>query len=218
MSTLTTRLGLLKPAGSDPFLRTDFNTTWDTLDNHPGVFVCTSGSRPSWGVDQDGLLIFETDTSRLMQWDGDSWEYVRQHGNGYESFASFNDAMAPNSTINNKALGDITTTTPGSLMWVVVSNLVCIQGDVQSATMRFQIGGVDVHAGSGSLTRWAIPNANITGSPDSWANDNVLTGMTTIAAGTHSLRCQFTIGDGNQDITLREIRFIGWMVQGTGNH
>lgn len=217
MSTLTTRLGLLKPAGSDPFQRTDFITTWDTLDDSPGTFVCTSGSRPSWGIDQDGRLIFEQDTSRIVQWDGTDWLQVRQAANGYQFHVAYDDNL-PASSSGFKAIGSVATTTPGSLMWLLTANVTCPEGDVQNITTGFQIDGVDVHDGAGGFNRWAIPNANITGTPDEWTNDVSVSGMTTIASGTHVVRMSYEVGNGSQHLVLRNLRLLAWMVQGTGSH
>ncbi len=67
---LTTRLGLKKPDGSDDFRRVDINDNWDALEASPGVFICTSETRPAWGDDEVDRLIFETDTLRIRSWSG----------------------------------------------------------------------------------------------------------------------------------------------------
>jgi hypothetical protein len=56
--------------GSDPFLLSDFLTNWGILDSSPGVFICTSSTHPSWGTDQAGRLVFETDTLDFLGWNG----------------------------------------------------------------------------------------------------------------------------------------------------
>lgn len=73
MSSLTTRLALKRPDGTDPFLRTDFVNNWNKLDQYPGIFICTSGTRPTWGDGQIGMAIYETDTKREYKWDGAAW-------------------------------------------------------------------------------------------------------------------------------------------------
>lgn len=73
MSLLTTRLGIKKPQDPDPFLTTDFQTNYDLIDSYPGVFVCTSGTKPSWGSAQAGQLIFCTDTKAVLAWTGTAW-------------------------------------------------------------------------------------------------------------------------------------------------
>jgi microcystin-dependent protein len=76
VSSLTTRLALKRNDGTDPFLRADFTQNWNKLDQYPGTFVCTSGTRPSWGDAQIGLNIWETDTKLEYRWDGADWVLV----------------------------------------------------------------------------------------------------------------------------------------------
>jgi hypothetical protein len=71
----TARIGLEKHTTSDVFQVGDYADNWELLDDYPGVFICTSGTRPStWGGGQAGMLIFETDTDLLWQWDGAAWQ------------------------------------------------------------------------------------------------------------------------------------------------
>lgn len=70
MATTTDKLGLKKPAGTDPFLLTDFNSNTDLIDRAPGVYYCTSSTRPSWSSPQAGRMIVETDTKKMFIWPG----------------------------------------------------------------------------------------------------------------------------------------------------
>lgn len=80
MPTPTTHLGLLKPGLSDPFVTEDIADNLQTLDDHPGYFVCTSTSRPAWGAAQAGMLISETDTLLIWRWSGTAWQRVAPRG------------------------------------------------------------------------------------------------------------------------------------------
>lgn len=74
MPVLSTRLGLKRPVGADPFLTQDYYDNLTLLDDYPGVFICTSGSRPAgWGAAHSGMRIFETDTELLWRWNGTAW-------------------------------------------------------------------------------------------------------------------------------------------------
>ncbi len=66
MPTPTSRLGLLKPSTADPFSTSDIAANWQKIDDNPGVFLCTSSTRPSWGAAHKGREILETDT--LLKW------------------------------------------------------------------------------------------------------------------------------------------------------
>lgn len=76
MPTPTAKLGLLKPSTVDPFSTTDIATNWQTIDNNPGVLICTSATRPgmagapAWGAAHKGREILETDTMLKWIWNG----------------------------------------------------------------------------------------------------------------------------------------------------
>jgi hypothetical protein len=74
MSTTTPNLGLLKPEVTDDIATTltDIGTSFDTLDNQ-GIIVCTSSTRP--GDPYEGLVIYETDTDRLMIYQT-TWKFL----------------------------------------------------------------------------------------------------------------------------------------------
>ena len=75
MTTNTDRLGLIKATTPDQFSTADLATNLDTLDAKPGVHLCESTTRPStWGPDQEGMAIWETDTKLLWHWSGSAWE------------------------------------------------------------------------------------------------------------------------------------------------
>ena len=77
MSTLTTRLGLYKPAADGSELVnvvTDLNNNLESLDTKVGAFACTSGARP--GSPFNGQIIRETDTGKVRIWDGAAWTQV----------------------------------------------------------------------------------------------------------------------------------------------
>ena len=66
MPTPTSRLGLLKPSTSDVFSTSDLAANWQKIDDNPGVYLCTSTTRPTWGAAHKGREIMETDT--LLKW------------------------------------------------------------------------------------------------------------------------------------------------------
>lgn len=95
MSSLSTRLALKRPDGTDPFLRLDFVNNWNKLDQYPGTFVCTSGTRPSWGDAQIGMNIYETDTKREYRWTGADWYWMNQPQRMPGEITSFAGAVVP---------------------------------------------------------------------------------------------------------------------------
>lgn len=86
MATTTARLGLRKP-DPDPvtgdFINPalDLNDNFDKVDAASGAIACTSGTRP--GSPYNGQMARETDTGRLIIWNGSSWMYVFMDGIAY---------------------------------------------------------------------------------------------------------------------------------------
>lgn len=78
---------MIKNTLSDLFRVADYETNWNILDDFPGVFICTSATRPTtWGALQEGLAIFETDTLLLWHWTGAAFSRVVPKGAvGYQS-------------------------------------------------------------------------------------------------------------------------------------
>jgi len=80
MPTPSPRLGLLKPSTSDPYVTADIASNLQKIDNTPGYYICTSGSRPSWTSAQAGMLIVETDTGLVWRWTGSAFVRVAATG------------------------------------------------------------------------------------------------------------------------------------------
>jgi hypothetical protein len=103
MATTTDKLGLKKPAGTDPFLLTDFNSNTDLIDRAPGVYYCTSTTRPSWSSPQAGRMILETDTKKMFIWPG-SGSFVEVVNSGAAVANSIaNAAQSAASTAQSRA-------------------------------------------------------------------------------------------------------------------
>lgn len=80
MPSISKRLGLVKPARTDPFVTSDIANNWQKIDDAPGAHICTSATRPSWGSGQAGRLIMETDSGLVWRWTGTT--FVRLHPSG----------------------------------------------------------------------------------------------------------------------------------------
>ena len=73
MPTPSAKLGLALPSQPDDFSTADVRANWEKIDAAPGTFICTSTTRPTWGVNQAGRKIFETNTGVTRSWTGSSW-------------------------------------------------------------------------------------------------------------------------------------------------
>jgi hypothetical protein len=98
LTTLSSKLGLIKPSTSDRFSTADIASNWDTLDGAPGFYICTSTTRPAgWGPTQTGRFIYETDTLIAWQWNGSA--FVRQWARGkLASSSRTSDFSTPSTT------------------------------------------------------------------------------------------------------------------------
>lgn len=86
MSTLTTRVGLFKPAADGSELVnvvTDLNNNLDKIDSWLGATVCTSGTRP--GAPWAGQIIRESDTAKMYCWSGAAWVQLLHGTANYDS-------------------------------------------------------------------------------------------------------------------------------------
>ena len=73
MSSLTSRLGLIRWALSDKWRNQDLVDNWNAIDAAPGTHICTAATRPTWGANQAGRKILETDTGLEYRWSGSAW-------------------------------------------------------------------------------------------------------------------------------------------------
>lgn len=219
-ATYTTKLLLKKPAGVDPFLRTDFEENWDKLDAAPGAHICTSSSRPAWAAGLAGRMIFETDTGTLYRWTGTTWRQVKQSPNGWSKFNDWNEPIPRTNTVN-KTIDTITSSTPGTAFYICTSSVQYVRGSVQELYKGFEYDGpggggyAGAHDGERALARWAIPTGAIPGSPDNDVRTLTLTGTIPIGVGNTALRATFEAGNGANDVTIRHTRTLVWMVNTT---
>jgi hypothetical protein len=213
MATYTTRLGLKKPAGVDPFLRQDFEDNWEALDLAPGLHICTSGSRPSWAAALAGRCILETDTGSIYRWTGSTWHQVKQSPNGWNYLNNWaNETISPSATPTKTITTTLNSSTPGNIFFVCASSVQYPRGSVQEIFQGFQVNDVNRHNGERSMARWAIPTGSIPGSPDNNVQEIVVMGSSPINVGNNSLKVPFEVGNGANAVTIRYTRTIVWMV------
>lgn len=85
MANYTTPLNLRKPtrtAGDNNVVdvELDVNGNMSLLDDNMVLYLATSGSRPSSPF--QGMMIYETDTTNIMLWDGTEWESLGNNNSG----------------------------------------------------------------------------------------------------------------------------------------
>ncbi len=85
MATYTTDLVLRKPSRvlgnyDTVNVELDVNDNMNKLDDNMVLYLATSGSRPSSPF--DGMMIYETDTTSIMLWNGTEWESYGNNNSG----------------------------------------------------------------------------------------------------------------------------------------
>lgn len=192
MSTNSQHMGLKIPDGSDPFLRTDFTQNYNTLDQYPGNWICTSTTRPSWGAGQAGMCITETDTRRTLMWTGSTFREMLYGP------AVWWGALRPNATINHSTvvpftLGTFTVNRPGTLVAFATTEYNMTTRGFAGATTRILIDGAvasfDTTIAEYLATGWPDTSTFGTGT---WSNTIPTLGVRNISAGTHSIGIQAT--------------------------
>lgn len=97
---------------ADVFRIQDYTDNWQLLDDFPGIFICTSGTRPTWGVNQEGMLIYETDSNLFWTWGGAAWE--RWIGKGHLGGVEVTSNVVTSSTTYVVAITTPVTTLAGA--------------------------------------------------------------------------------------------------------
>lgn len=129
-------MGLVVQGDADQFDTQHLIDNWTILDAAPGLHVCTSTSHPTtWGANQTGRHIIETNTGLIWRWDGTA--FVRH---GPRGWLNGTPRTAPISTTS-------------TVFQVVVSTPVTVPDGGRNVLMIATWGDVDNDAG---VTRFGL--------------------------------------------------------------
>lgn len=189
----TPRLGLTRPAGTDAFTRQMFVDAFDDLDTFPGVFVCTSTARPSWGAAQAGMLIQETDTGRIMRWTGTAWTIVEQYTRAYRITNGVNDTLSHGASPSAYSLGTVTLTRTATLNVLMSARIQKAASSAQQITLDPWIDNTT--CGFGFDEGIYFPDG-VTGTTNSYQISVPVYGArASLAPGAHTISCKVTVGN-----------------------
>lgn len=134
MATSTSKLGLVKPDGTDDVDIAVLNANADKIDAASGLTVCTSGTRPS--VPFTGQLIYETDTDKILVFAEGNWQENRVGTSALvddavtsakiATGAVIADGLASNAVTTAKIANEAVTSAklgPGTILQVVSTTL-----------------------------------------------------------------------------------------------
>jgi len=205
MSTLSPILGLKRPDDTDPFLTSDFVSNYNILDGSPGVFICTSSTRPAWGSAQAGRVVFLTDYKSFQYWDGSAWQNERAATGLYAGGATFNATLSKGSTTTYNI---ITLTTPRPVSLVVSMNMTvsCDARFNQDLFGRIVFDGGDVLLGGYSDALFFAGDSN--GASADTKLTLPMLAQVNVSAGSHTIGGKVIVGAYNTSVTLRGIKSV----------
>lgn len=196
MSTLSQHLGMTLNADSDPFQRTDIVGNFSILDQYPGAFICTSSSRPTWGANQAGQMILETDTRRIIHWNGSGWHEIQATAPGWYGSISPAATISGGNTVTYNIFS-LTATRPGTLVVWIQSNIHTVSNRALGFGTVPQIDGANSALFGGSTQAYQQAPASQAGT--GLFNDYRVTtcmGIRAVSAGTHTVGCVISVPSG----------------------
>lgn len=192
MATYSTILGLKLNGESDPFQLSDFIANWNVLDASPGIFICTSTSRPNWNTSQAGRMIFMKDLKQLSFWGGTAWNDLRDAAPVFAGGVYMNVACNPGSSSTHTLL-TFTTPRPCALSIWLTGTYNFPDNKDQDAWQSVSFDGVQqLMGGFREQIRFAgAPDAS--GTPSSGENATSMAVIPSVPAGQHKIGIQVDV-------------------------
>jgi hypothetical protein len=212
VATFSTYLGLKLNGASDPFLLSDFVGNWTILDGSPGVYVCTSSSRPAWTAAQAGRLIFMTDYKCLSYWDGAAWQDARSAAPVFAAGVYLNANIAKGTTANYTVI-NLTCPRTCSLAIAVTGTYLCAANANQDLWQRVLIDGVGATGNQLGGYREQLRFTATTGAPGNAGmcatSFQVYSGVT---PGAHTIGLAVDAGTAsNTAINIVGVKALAWI-------
>jgi hypothetical protein len=188
VATYSTILGLKLNSESDPFQLSDFIQNWELLDASPGVFICTSTSRPNWSSSQAGRMIFMTDLKQLSYWSGTTWTDLRNAAPVFAGGTYINKLVNPGSS---PTFNILTFTTPRPCAMAIWLSATYNWPNNQTQD-GYQVVVFDGVAGFMGGFREQIRFAGNSGDSSSNTGNNMMSMqvMPSVSAGQHTIGVQ----------------------------
>lgn len=200
MVDLTDRLALRKPAGSDPFLRADFLYNYDRLDDYPGYFPCTAGTHPTWGADQAGLMILETDTGKILRWTGSAFVTPNVFTKGVAFRVAAGGITVAANTAFTQAMGNFN---PGRVCNVMIFATCDVGRNTNAALAAAMdqsifVDGVVLSSQGHGYSFWPAGAGSIT----DVRSVPMIGYLASVSAASHSLSIRSACGIGGDSVNL----------------
>jgi hypothetical protein len=205
VATFSTVLGLKLNQLSDPFELSDFVANWDILDASPGIFICTSVSRPSWGTAQKGRLIFMTDLKQTSYWTGTAWADLRDSVPTFAGGTFLSVKCNPGSSGVFNIL-TLTTPRPCSMAIFASATYNYPNNKNQDIFQSVMFDGVQQYVGY----REQLRLTGVAGDNGAAAGTNAasIAMIPSLSAGQHKIGMQVEVGTANTPITLIGVKVV----------
>jgi hypothetical protein len=219
MATFSTFLGLKLNSSSDPFLLSDFLANWTILDGAPGVFVCTSSTRPTLTGAQAGRLIFMTDWECLSFWNGTAWLDARDAVPVFAAGAAFSSSVAHNTSATFTVIS-LTLPRQCSLVISVTGTYQCPTGASQDVFQRVLVDGVGSTANQlGGFREQGRFSGIISGSAQAGLSLTTHQVIASVAPGSHTIGLGVDIGGAsNTPVTVVGAKALAWIAVTAANN
>jgi hypothetical protein len=203
-------LGLKLNAQSDPFALADFVSNWGILDASPGVFVCTSVSRPTWGAAQAGRLIFMTDLKQVSYWDGSNWNDPRDSSPVFGGGVFINNVGIGGSGTKTFSVLGFTTPRPCALAIWLTGTYTWPANIWQDAAQNIQLDGVDQMMG-GFRDGFILPGVAGKSAAQEAINCSSIAIVPSVTAGHHTIGAKVSTGGAGVTVVVQGFRTIAMM-------
>jgi hypothetical protein len=216
VATYSTYLNLKLNAGSDPFLLSDFINNWDILDTSPGVYICTSLTRPSWGTAQAGRKIFMTDLEQTQFWNGSSWQDERNSVPTFAYGVYLNTSMNRNSSPQFTIM-QFSTPRPCAMAIILTAVYNCNNQQSQDLYQNVLFDGATINLGSFREQIRFEGNAADAGGQAGQVGTSIAI-MPALSAGSHSVGLECQVGSYSSAITLIGAKVLGFIALYTSSN
>jgi hypothetical protein len=218
VATYSTYLGLKLNSATDPFLLSDFIGNWTLLDGSPGVYICTSSSRPSWTAAQAGRLIFMTDWKCLSYWTGTGWADNRD-ASPVVAGGTYLNASVAKGTTGQWTIISMTLPRTCALAIAVTGTYLCASNQSQDLWQRVLVDGVGSTANQlGGYREQLRFIADPTTGDSAGMTATSLQVISGITAGSHTVGVAVDIGTHTAPITVIGVKAVAWVAAtGAGN-
>jgi hypothetical protein len=212
LATFSTYLGLKLNSATDPFLLSDFVGNWTILDGSPGIYVCTSSSRPAWTAAQAGRLIFMTDYACLSFWSGTAWQDCRDAAPVFAAGVFLNANIAKGTT-GTYTLINLSTPRTCSLAIAITGTYLCAANANQDLWQRVLVDGVGATANQLGGFREQLRFTATAGAPGNAGmcatSLQVVSGIT---AGAHTIGLAVDVAStSNTSINIQGAKAMAWI-------